>query len=434
LRLFGSPLCQERSLGTAECAPALVAEFLGLAGAQVLNPCILLAADRVLVEEVLRMPGLRGWTCVLAASCAAAMLGGGAAGAPPAAVAGVAESSCTSSQVVATWSLRRLAEQTLVVPAQETAVSAVTTEVEAGVGGVLLFGSEAPSDLGAQLAQLDAKARGGIAPLVMTDEEGGAVQRMANLVGWMPSARTMAATRTLTEVRRLARRVGGRMLDAGVTMNLAPVLDLDDGPGPSSTNPDGTRSFSLSPDLATRYGLAFADGMRAAGVVTTVKHFPGLGQATANTDYAPARTRSWSWLKTHGLLPFKAAVRHGLPAVMVTTARVPGLTALPATLSRRAVHGVLRTGLGFHGLVLTDSLTGGAVVQAGFTLSRASVRALRAGADMVLFNARPREVAATTDKVVRAIVRAVRNGDLSARRLRAAVTHVLRAKQASGCG
>jgi beta-N-acetylhexosaminidase len=118
---------------------------------------------------------------------------------------------------------------------------------------------------------------------------------------------------------------------------------------------------------------------------------------------------------------------------MVTTARVPGLTPRPATLSRRAVHGALRRDLGFHGLVLTDSLTGAAVVQAGFSLSRASVQALRAGADMVLFNARPPDVAATTDRVVDAIVRAVHNGDLSASRLRAAVTHILRAKQASGC-
>jgi beta-N-acetylhexosaminidase len=219
-----------------------------------------------------------------------------------------------------------------------------------------------------------------------------------------------------------------------VTMNLAPVLDLDDRPGPSATNPDGTRSFGVDPAVARTYGLAFADGMRAGGVVPVVKHFPGLGHATANTDVAPAWTRPWSVLKRKGLRPFRAAVRAGLPAVMVSTARVPGLTRKPATLSRSVVHGVLRRRLGFDGLVVTDSLSGGAVSGAGFSVRRAAVRALDVGADLVLFGAAPRDVAATTDRVVRAIVRAVRSGDLPIGRLRDAAGHVLTAKNAPVCG
>jgi len=344
----------------------------------------------------------------------------------------VAGSTCTIKDITS-WSLFRLAEQTVVVPVQETSVEDVTSEVADGVGGVLLFGSSAPTDLASDLARLRRHALGGVAPLVMTDEEGGEVQRMANLVGWMPSARRMAATMTPTGVHRLARRVGTKMLDAGVTMNLAPVLDLDDKDGPSPTDADGTRSFSLDPEVTTRYGFAFAGGMRAAGVVPVVKHFPGLGQATTNTDYGAAWTRPWSDLQKRGLKPFAAAVNAGFPAVMVTTARVPGLTDIPATLSRRVIHGVLRERLGFHGLVVTDTLSGAAVRQAGFRVPRAAVRALRVGADLMLFNAEPDAVAGLTGHIVRAVVAAVRAGDLSRHRLRTAVVHVLRTKNASVC-
>jgi beta-N-acetylhexosaminidase len=339
---------------------------------------------------------------------------------------------CSIAQVVGTWPLRRLAAQTVVVPVDENHVGRVSTQVADGVGGVILFGSKAPADLGADLDRLFRHAPDGVVPIVMTDEEGGAVQRMANLVGDMPSARRMARTMTPEQVRALARRVAERMATHRVTMNLAPVLDLDDRPGPSASNPDGTRSFSIDPAVTRSYGLAFAAGMRAGGVVPVVKHFPGLGRATTNTDVAPAWTRPWSVLQHKGLRPFRAAVRAGLPAVMVTTARVPGLTRKPATLSRRAVQGVLRGQLGFDGLVVTDSLSGGAVSGAGYSVRRAAVRALLVGSDLVLFNAA--DVSGTTDRVVRAIVRAARSGALPIARLRDAAVHVLTAKDARLCG
>jgi beta-N-acetylhexosaminidase len=367
-----------------------------------------------------------------AAFVTSAFLGAGPVAAPPAVAAQTQV--CTVAQVVGTWPVRRLAAQTIVVPVDEHHVQAVSTEVAAGVGGVILFGSKAPSDLGTELARLVRRAPDGLAPAVMTDEEGGTVQRMANLVGWMPSARRMARTMTTAEVNALAGRVGARMVAAHVTMNLAPVLDVDARPGPSATNPDGTRSFSLDPGVTRAFGLAFARGMRAAGVVPVVKHFPGLGNASTNPDYAPAWTRPWSVLQRRGLRPFAAAIAAGLPAVMVTTARVPGLTRLPATLSWQAVHRVLRKRLGFRGLVVTDSLSGGAVSGAGYSVPKAAVRALRVGTDMILFNAEPDAVARRTDRIVRAIVRAVADGDLPVRRLRNAAVHVLEARKAPVCG
>lgn len=341
---------------------------------------------------------------------------------------------CTNASVLSGWTVRRLAQQTVVVPVPETDVGSISAEVSAGAGGVILFGSSAPSNLGTQLANLVKKAPGGVRPLVMTDEEGGSVQRMANLVGSMPSARQMAATMTATQIRSLAHKVGSKMHAAGVTMDLAPVLDLDNRAGPSSTNPDGTRSFSIHRKVATTDGLAFAHGLQDGGVIPVVKHFPGLGGATANTDVAPASTKPWSVLKTDGLLPFKSAVDAGLPAVMVANAKVPGLTKLPASLSVPVIRRVLRGQLGFHGLVMTDSLSAVAVRDAGFHVPSASVHALIAGADMVLYGATPSTVADLTRRTVNAIVNAVGSGALSRSRLENAALHVVDAKGVNLCG
>jgi beta-N-acetylhexosaminidase len=216
-------------------------------------------------------------------------------------------------------------------------------------------------------------------------------------------------------------------------MNLAPVLDLDGGSGPNSTDAIGTRSFSIRADIATADGLAFARGMRGAGVVPVVKHFPGLGGATANTDLAAAWTRPWNELKAHGLKPFQAAVAAGMPAVMTSNARVPGLTPVPASLSFPA-NRVLRKHLGFHRLVITDSLSAGAISDAGYNVPRATVRALKVGADMVLFNADAGRVGGVARATVHAIVAAVRAGNLSRSRLDTAAVHVLRAKHVDLCG
>ncbi len=329
--------------------------------------------------------------------------------------------------------MTRRAAQLVFAPAQETDIPAARPLVAAGVGGLLLFGSAAPASLPRQLAALRRHALGGLAPLVSVDEEGGEIQRMANLAGNLPWPRTMAATMSPWQVRKLAGQVGRRMRAAGITMDLAPVLDLSDSPGPNATYPDGPRSFGVHPALATAYGLAFARGLLDGGVIPVVKHFPGLGQASANTDFGRATVPPLPALKAGALLPFEAAIRHGLPAVMVGEVSVPGLThGLPATLSRPAITGLLRGQLGFHGLVLTDSLSAVAIQQAGYGIPRAAVRAVEAGADMVTFDSS--DPPATTNEVITSLVAAVHSGRLPVTRLDSAVQHVLRAKGRPVCG
>ncbi|HZC51006.1 MAG TPA: glycoside hydrolase family 3 N-terminal domain-containing protein, partial [Mycobacterium sp.] len=199
---------------------------------------------------------------------------------------------------VAGWPLWRLAAQTVVVPAQEMHVSVVGPEVAHGAGGVILFGSRAPANLGRRLAALRRLAPGRLGLLVMTDEEGGGVQRMANLVGSLPWARYMGRHWTPTQIRRHVAAVAKKMAALGVNTDLAPVVDVDGrnvSPGPSDA--DGWRSFSGRTRVVTHDGLAFMRGLLGGGVIPVLKHFPGLGGASRSTDYGTAYTLRWSRLK-----------------------------------------------------------------------------------------------------------------------------------------
>jgi beta-N-acetylhexosaminidase len=359
------------------------------------------------------------------------------AGLAPAGIAlavpvGPSSQGCLAPSALSRWSIRRRAAQLVVAPVEETEVGAAGHLVSEGIGGLILFGSYAPPSLPAELARLRAQAKDGLAPLVMTDEEGGEIQRMSNLVGRMPWPREMAATMTTGQVRALATKVGRGMRAAGVTMDLAPVLDLSDSSGPDEQHPDGPRSFSVRPSVAAAYGVAFARGLLAGGVIPVVKHFPGLGQASSNTDFGKASVPPLSVLKASALIPFKAAISAQLPAVMVGHVSVPGLTGgLPASLSPAAVTGLLREQMGFHGLVLTDSLSADAIADAGFTVERAAPLAIQAGDDMVLFDAT--NTTSTSNAVIRSIYNAVITGKLQRSRLNEAVDDVLLAKGFKMC-
>jgi beta-N-acetylhexosaminidase len=345
---------------------------------------------------------------------------------------------------VAGWSVARRAAELVVAPVLNFNPDAVAVAVNAGAGGILfLGGNPPPSDLAGQLQAGLGRAAPGLAPLVMADEEGGGIQRLAGAVASFPWARDLAATRTPAQVEAMAAGVGQQMRQVGVNVDLAPVLDIDGGAGPNAVDADGSRSFSPDPAVAGRYGLAFLQGLRAAGVLPVVKHFPGLGSTVGNTDYGPARTLPIATLRAGGLKPFQAAIAAGAPAVMVANASVPGLTNLPASLSSNAINGLLRQTLGFHGLVLTDSLSAGAITAAGYDLPRAAATSIGAGADLILFGSTltpaetrllsPPNVDTTIRQIVAAIVGAAASGTLPMSRIDDAVLHVLAAKGVDLC-
>ncbi|HEY5273502.1 MAG TPA: glycoside hydrolase family 3 N-terminal domain-containing protein [Acidimicrobiales bacterium] len=327
---------------------------------------------------------------------------------------------CLSQVQLAQLTTRRLARLVIVDPVDEGDVGSLSGEVASGIGGIILLGSDATAALGSELHQLLLLAPPGRVPFVMVDQEGGAVQRLVATIGQIPSARTMGSTMTPAAIEVLATNLGAKLRRLGVTMDLAPVLDLDGAPGPNSIDADGTRSFSVTGSIATADGLAFARGLLRAGVLPVLKHFPGLGGASGNTDLGPAATKPYVGLGTAGVQPFSAAIAAGAPAVMIANATVPGLTSRPASLSRVVITGLLRHKLGFSGLVLTDSLSVPSITAAGYNLPKAAVAALRAGTDEVLFNATPSAVASDNKAIVAGILHAVARHKLSRATLLAA--------------
>ena len=336
---------------------------------------------------------------------------------------------------MAGWGLTRLADEVVAVSIDAAHIGAVGAAAHAGFGALLVFGSRAPAAFSTVVARLQSTTPGGLAMLVMADEEGGGVARLSNRVAVPPWAKSMGANWDPSRIRLAGERLGASMLSAGLNVDLAPVLDVDPSAAyPGRRDPDGLRSFSGVPATVAADGTAFAQGLAAAGVTAVVKHFPGLGGATGNTDYGPAATRPWPQLVGADLAPFAAAFAAGVPAVMVANARVPGLTAEPASLSP-AVYRYLRTRMGFGGLTMTDSLGAGAIAATGLSVPAASVEAVAAGADLVLAGQSPTPAAALAlaRSTAQAIAAAVTDGRLSRATLAEAAAHVVATRNALSC-
>lgn len=350
------------------------------------------------------------------------------------ATSSTANLSC-AERAVSTWPVSQLADETIVVSVNVANVGAMVPAAQEGFGGLLLFGASAPTNIAATLGRVQARSLHGYPMLVMTDEEGGGVQRLTNVIGSIPWAAAMGRNLTPQRITALGHRIGVSLLTAGVNVDLAPVLDVDARRvEPGRADPDGLRSFSGSPEVVARDASAFMNGLMAADVTAVVKHFPGLGGSSLNTDYGAARTLPWSQLRTTGLVPFEAAIRAGARAVMVSNASVPGLTSLPASISP-VVMNQLRQHLGFTGLIMTDALTAGAISALDLSPEAATLKALQAGADMVLVGSpqSPSASLALARSMASAVVSGVNSGALPLSQLRLAAAQVLATRNLISC-
>lgn len=331
----------------------------------------------------------------------------------------------TALQTVSAWSTNQLANEVVSVSVSASNIGSMAPAAKSGYGGLLLFGATGSPTTAKILATLQSDSSTGM--LIMTDEEGGGVMRLSNLVSPIPWAQTMGKTLSVSQVQAVGAKVGKQLLSLGVNTDLAPVLDVDGRavqPGPS--NPDGLRSFGGSASLVAKDGSAFMQGLQEAGMVAVVKHFPGLGHATANTDFGPAQTLPWNTLQQGGLLPFEAAISQGATAVMMSNATVPGFSTLPASISPTLIA-YLRNQLGFTGLIMTDSLSAGALSALRLNEVQASIAAITAGADLVLYGS-PASAQASlqlAQKISAGLVNAVATGALPLNVLQNAAAHVL---------
>lgn len=248
------------------------------------------------------------------------------------------------------------------------------------VGGILLNAANvrSPSQVAGLVAGVRSASRGPIT--VTVDEEPGRVTAFGDIVGPSPSARRLANEGSPADVRDLARSIGFTLARAGVDVDLAPVVDLDDGPWRGTI---GDRSFSDDPTEATAYAMAFAAGLDDAGIISVAKHFPGHGLSTTDSHVGRAAvTAPLAAIRATHLRPFHDMVAAGVPVVMMNHLDYQALDPdLPASLSPKA-YALLRE-TGFTGVAITDSVGMGAVNQR-WDVAEAAVMSIAAGADGVL--------------------------------------------------
>lgn len=217
---------------------------------------------------------------------------------------------------------------------------------------------------------------------VSIDFEGGRVQRFSEILGEYPSPQVMAEGHSPEEVEQMATEIGHSLRAHGVTVDFAPVLDVDGG----GLEVVGDRAFSTDPETAGDYGAAFARGLKAAGVKAVFKHFPGHGRASGDTHLGEAVTPPLEELSGHEFVPFHTALPQAPEAaLMMGHLVVPGLGEEPASLNPRAYQ-LAREELGFEGTIYTDDLGGMVSISENFSVPEAVAAALAAGADMPLWS------------------------------------------------
>jgi beta-N-acetylhexosaminidase len=248
------------------------------------------------------------------------------------------------------------------------------------VGGVFITDSNVQSM--AQVGELIAtiKREAGRPLVISTDEESGRVSTFASVLGGGASPRRLAAQGSPADVRGTARDIGTRLRSLGINVDFAPVADVDAGPSSAII---GDRSFSGDPATASRYALAFAQGLNDAQVLPVAKHFPGQGRAGGDTHTSRSTVDTpLDQLRASDLVPFQDMIDAGVPVVMLSHAAYTALEPdVPASLSPRAYE-LLRE-LGFTGVAMTDAVGMGAV-NTRWDYEPAAVKAIAAGADALL--------------------------------------------------
>lgn len=324
--------------------------------------------------------------------------------------------------------LRELVGQRVVVAMRGTSPSpGILARIRGGeVGGIILFGAniEGRAQLARSVAAMQRAARSAGRPplLIATDQEGGEIRRLP-WAGPSPSTTDLGGLGP-ARIQAEALAAGRQLRAVGVNVDLAPVADV---PATGSFMALERRTFATSADDVAIAATAFARGLAGARVAAAVKHFPGIGRATRNTDRAavslPATAAA---LGRTDILPFRRAIAAGTPMVMISNAAYPALDAKPAPWSPK-IQALLRNELGFKGVTITDALDGAAATR-GRTVAAVASLAAQAGIDLLLLTGTEASSAAAYERVVRT----AEQGRIPVAALRASYVRILTLKRDYG--
>lgn len=297
------------------------------------------------------------------------------------------------------------------------------------VGGIVYFAQnlldpEQTTTMLANVKQFYADA-GNVAPFIAVDEEGGTVVRVADNEAFgaqdVGDASALGSAGDTEAAKRAAEQIADYLMPLGFNLDFAPVADVVN---PLRSDTMGLRSFSSDAAVAADMVRAEVEGFRDKKMLCCAKHFPGIGAAAGDSHEGAITIDSTNEeLETVDLVPFRAAIEAGVPMIMVGHVSLPNIVgdSTPAPLSSAVVQGMLRDSLGYTGIIVTDSLSMGAITDY-YTPAEAAVAALKAGCDIPLMPER-------FDEAYQGVLNAVQAGELTEERIDESLIRILAAKQ-----
>ena len=352
--------------------------------------------------------------------------------------AAVAARAAVDERIGAMTLEQKVAQLFIVTP--EALVEGVSQVTQAGdmtregvtahpVGGIVYFAQnlldpEQTTTMLANVKQFYADA-GNVAPFIAVDEEGGTVVRVADNEAFgaqdVGDASALGSAGDTEAAKRAAEQIADYLMPLGFNLDFAPVADVVD---PLRSDTMGLRSFSSDAAVAADMVRAEVEGFRDKKMLCCAKHFPGIGAAAGDSHEGAITIEATNEeLETVDLVPFRAAIEAGVPMIMVGHVSLPNIVgdSTPAPLSSAVVQGMLRDSLGYTGIIVTDSLSMGAITDY-YTPADAAVAALKAGCDIPLMPER-------LDEAYQGVLSAVQVGELTEERLDESLTRILTAKQ-----
>ena len=336
--------------------------------------------------------------------------------------------------VMTKMSLRQIAGQVMLVGTPNSDPSAIDKVLHTyDIGGVFLNGrtNASAAKMRARIASLQAAASepDGVRLLIALDQEGGEVQTLRGTD--FPPIPTALAQGRLSHAQLSAQTKSWarRLAAVGITLDLAPVADTVATSLGTANPPIGAfhRQYGSNPTAVATDIKTVVTAVQSTGVLTAIKHFPGLGRVHANTDFSTHAVDNITTAGDPNLEPFIAGITDGTGAVMVSSARYPKLDAHAiATFSRPIVTGLLRDQLGFTGLIVSDAL-GGAAAVSTVPLSQRGVRFIEAGGDLILTGQYQK-----APKMIDGLLAAAHTSASFTKQLTTAARYVLQAKYKAG--
>lgn len=430
-------------VGVSEIASACAIGSKGLSCSKGSNVTVL--ADSITRRRFVWLAALAGGSLALG-GCA----GDGSNGADDSAGEGAGESqgpedaaaaaraAAADERIGAMTLEQKVAQLFIVTP--EALVEGVSQVTQAGdmtregvaahpVGGIVYFAQnlldpEQTTTMLANVKQFYADS-GNVAPFVAVDEEGGTVVRVAGNEAFgvqdVGDASALGSAGDTEAAKRAAEQIADYLAPLGFNLDFAPVADVVN---PLRSDTMGLRSFSSDAAVAADMVRAEVEGFRDKKMLCCAKHFPGIGAAAGDSHEGAITIEATSEeLETVDLVPFRAAIEAGVPMIMVGHVSLPNIIgdSTPAPLSSTVVQGMLRDSLGYTGVVVTDSLSMGAITNY-YTPAEAAVAALKAGCDIPLMPER-------FDEAYQGVLDAVQAGELTEERLDESLIRILSAKQ-----